>query len=153
MNPMLYYFKEKKTKEIEFMIKHFKDKINMNEIDTKYKRNVFHYICMNNSTKEEIDFSLYRTLINANVNLCQKDVYERNPLFYLFIKGDNSIKNEDPISSLSFLIEAYNNKGLDLNEKDVLGKSILFYAVEANAVFCVSTLINKGVHIKDNFNV
>ena len=153
INPMLYYFKEKKTKQIEFVIKHYKDKINMNEIDVKYKRNVFHYICMNNSTKEEIDFSLYRTLINANVNLCQKDVYERNPLFYLFIKGDNSIKNEDPISSLSFLIEAYNNKGLDLNEKDVLGKSILFYAVEANAVFCVSTLINKGVHIKDNFNI
>jgi hypothetical protein len=91
------------------------------------------------------------------VSLTQLDIFGRNPLFYLFINELNDIKKEDPISSLSYLLESYNehnkNKKFDLDIKDILGNSLIFYAVEADAVFCVSSLLNKGVLIKDLKNL
>ena len=71
------------------------------------------------------------------------------------------IKNEDPISALSYLLDSYeanldkkNNKknDLDLNSVDILGNSLIFYAVYSNASFCVSYLLNKGAEIKGKKN-
>ena len=138
-------------KQIEFLLNNFKN-IDLNKIDIKHNRNVLHYICMKNSTNQEIDFSKFAKYINLGVSLTQKDIFGRNPLFYLFINESNNIKKEDPISSLSYLLDSYNehNKKIkfDLNEKDILGNSLIFYAVEADAVFCVSSLLNKGVKIE-----
>ena len=36
---------------------------------------------------------------------------------------------------------------LDLDSVDILGNPLIFYAVEADVVFCVSGLISKGVKI------
>ena len=142
--------------QIEFLLNNFKN-INLNKIDIKFERNVLHYICMKNSAKQEIDFSKFAKYINLGVSLTQKDIYGRNPLFYLFINESNDIKKEDPISSLSYLLDSYNehnkNQKFDLNTKDILGNPLIFYAVEADAVFCVSSLLNKGVCIKDIKNL
>ena len=136
-------------KQIEFLLNNFKN-INLNKIDIKYNRNVLHYICMKNSANQEIDFSKFAKYINLGVSLTDKDIFGRNPLFYLFINESNSIKKEDPISSLSYLLDSYNEHNkekFDLNTTDILGNSLIFYAVEADAVFCVSSLLNKGVNI------
>ena len=145
-------------KQIEFLLTNFKN-IDLNKIDVKYNRNVLHYICMKNSANQEIDFSKFAKYINLGVSLTQKDIFGRSPMFYLFINETNEIKKEDPISSLSYLLDSYNernknrNKKFDLNEIDILGNSLIFYAVEADAVFCVSSLLNQGVGVKDVKNL
>ena len=143
-------------KQIEFLLNNFKN-INLNKIDVKFNRNVLHYICMKNSAKQEIDFSKFAKYINLGVSLTQKDIFGRNPIFYLFINESNDIKKEDPISSLSYLLDSYNEHNktekFDLNDKDILGNSLIFYAVEADAVFCVSSLLNKGVKIAGQKNL
>ena len=63
---------------------------------------------MKNSANQEIDFSKFAKYINLGVSLTQKDIYGRNPIFYLFINQSNNIKKEDPISSLSYLLDSYN---------------------------------------------
>lgn len=113
---------------------------------------------MRNSPKNEIDFHKYEKYINLGVSLTQKDIFGRNPLFYLFITKENEIKEkEDPISSLSYLLDNYetlNNKKnknkneLDLNSTDICGNSLIFYAVQSNATFCISNLLSKGAKIK-----
>ena len=143
-------------KQIEFLLSNFKN-INLNKIDIKYNRNVLHYICMKNSANQEIDFSKFAKYINLGVSLTQQDIFGRNPIFYLFINDSNNIKKEDPISSLSYLLDSYNEHHkkdkFDLNAKDILGNSLIFYAVEADAVFCVSSLLNKGVKILQEKNL
>ena len=42
---------------------------------------------------------------------------------------------------------------LDLDSVDILGNPLIFYAVEADAVFCVSSLISKGVKFKNLKNL
>ena len=147
-------------KLIDFYLNNFKN-INLNKIDLKYNRNVLHYICMRNSKKNEINFHKFEKYLNLDVSLTQKDILGRNPLFYLFLDKENKIKeNEDPISSLSYLLDSYENKInlnkrnknkndiLDLNITDILGNSLIFYAVLSNASFCVSYLLSKGANIK-----
>ena len=140
---------------IEFYLNNFKN-INLNQIDYKYNRNVLHYICMDNSPKNDMNFHKYEKYINLGVSLTQKDIFGRNPLFYLFISKENEIKKkEDPISSLSYLLDSYynlnknkNKNELDINSKDICGNSLIFYAVKSNAAFCVSNLLSKGAEIK-----
>ena len=92
---------------IEFYLSNFKN-IDLNKIDLEYNRNVLHYICMRNSPKNEINFHKYEKYINLGVSLTQKDIFGRNPLFYLFITEENEIKKkQDPISSLSYLLDSY----------------------------------------------
>ena len=94
-------------KLIDFYLNNFKN-INLNKIDLKYNRNVLHYICMRNSNKNEINFHKFEKYLNLDVSLTQKDILCRNFLFYLFIDKENKIKeNEDPISSLSYLLDSY----------------------------------------------
>ena len=145
-------------KQIEFLLNNFKN-INLNKIDIKFNRNALHYACLKNSANQEIDFSKFAKWINLGTSLTQKDIFGRNPLFYLFIDENNNIKKEDPISTLSYLLDSYNqnnkinNELLDLNSLDILGNPLIFYAVEADAVFCVSSLLNKGVKIKNIKNL
>ena len=113
---------------------------------------------MRNSPKNEIDFHKYEKYINLGVSLTQKDIFGRNPLFYLFITEKNEIKKkQDPISSLSYLLDSYetlNNKKnktkneLNLNSTDIYENSLIFYAVQSNATFCISNLLSKGLKLK-----
>ena len=143
-------------KQIEFLINNFKN-IDLNKIDIKFNRNALHYTCMKNSTNQEIDFSKFAKWIDLGTSLTQKDIFGRNPLFYLFINENNEIKREDPISTLSYLLDSYNehykNTKLDLDSTDILGNPIIFYAVEADAIFCVSSLLSKGVKFKNVKNL
>ena len=73
--------------------------------------------------KEKQVFSKFSKWIKLGVSITQKDYLGRNPLFYLFINENNKIKKEDPISTLSFLLDSYNqsktkNDKFDLNDVD-----------------------------------
>ena len=105
----------------------------------------------------EINDKVKSAALTHNATFIQKDIFGRNPIFYLFINAMNDIKKEDPISSLSYLLDSYNEHHkkdkFDLNAKDILGNSLIFYAVEADAVYCVSSLLNKGVKILQEKNL
>ena len=58
---------------------------------------------MRNSPKNEIDFHKYEKYINLGVSLTQKDIFGRNPLFYLFITEKNEIKKKSRSKFFSFL--------------------------------------------------
>ena len=107
---------------------------------------------MRASSKTEDNYNEFLKWINLGTSLTQKDNYNRNPLFYLFIKENENIKKVDPISILSFLLETYNNKNkkkFDIDSFDNLGNSLIFYAVTANATFCISSLLNYGAKINN----
>ena len=146
-NGLLKQLFKKNKKNINFILKNFKEKIDTNSIDLKYKRNALHYTCINTKATDEIDFSIFSDLIKSNTSITQKDIYNRTPLFYLFIDNKNEIKKGDPISSLSYLLENYNNE-ININDIDINGNSLLFLATASNAIFCVSTLLSKGALIK-----
>ena len=111
-------------KLIDFYLNNFKN-INLNKIDIKYNRNALHYIYMRNSNKNEINFHKFEKYLNLDVSLTQKDILGRNPLFYLFLDKENKIKeNEDPISSLSYLLDSYENK-INLNKRNKNKNDIL----------------------------
>ena len=137
--------------QIDFLLSNFKE-INPNKINVKYNRNVLHYICMRASSKTEENYNEFLKWINLDTSLTQKDNYNRNPLFYLFIEENEDIKKDDPISILSFLLETYNNKNkkkFNIDSVDNLGNSLIFYAVKANATFCISSLLNYGAKINN----
>ena len=136
---------------IDFLLSNFKE-INPNKIDVEYNRNVLHYICMRASSKKEENYNEFLKWINLGTSLTQKDNYNRNPLFYLFIEEEEDIKKDDPISILSFLLETYYNKNkkkFDIDSIDNLGNTLIFYAIKANASFCISSLLNYGAKINN----
>ena len=57
--------------------------------------------CINNSASAEIDFSIFSMLIKANTDVRQKDVFGRNPLFYLFINENGETKEKFNSSNLT----------------------------------------------------
>ena len=147
-NALLEELNVKNKSNINFILTSFKEKIDTNNIDLKYNRNALHYTCINTLATDEIDFEIFADLIKAKTSISQKDIYERTPLFYLFIDGKNKTKIGDPISSLSYLLENYQNE-ININDVDINGNSLLFLAVNSNAIFCVSTLLSKGALIKN----
>ena len=78
-----------------------------------------------------------------------KDIYNRNCLFYLFIDfcGDPK-KEKDPYEILDYCIK---NKlfNLDINEKDIFDKNLLFYAIQSGFILSVKILISNGVILDD----
>ena len=58
--------------EINFLLDNFKD-LDINKINIKTKRNPLHYICIQNSTKREIDFSKFSKWIKLGVSITKKD--------------------------------------------------------------------------------
>ena len=67
----------------------------------------------------------------------------------LYFPNKNEIKREDPFSTLSYLFDSYNdhykNIRLDLDFIDILENPIIFKIAKADPIFCVNTLLNKGV--------
>jgi len=147
----------KNDKKVNYLLDNFKD-INLKIVNNSFKRNALHYTCICSNSKEEIDLNKFTKLINLDPSLLsQKDIFLRNPLFYLFLEDDLKIKKGDPISILSYLLEIYYEKfkkKFDINSKDYLGQSLIFYALKADSSFCVSCLINLGadLNFKDKFN-
>lgn len=105
------------------------------------QRTLFHYLCIysnDNNNKFYIFEKCYDLINNLEVDIHKKDIYGRNALFYLFIDENEKIKNNDPSKKLKFLLE---NKSYDnLNDTDIYGNSLIFYAVQSGACQSIQLL-------------
>jgi len=117
---------------------------NFNNFNDLAKRTLFHYICMYFPCENHYFYifkEIYLSLIKLNIDISQKDIYDRNPLFYLFIDNNNKIKNNDPIFKLELILKNIKNDDI-LSQTDIFGNLLIFYAIQAKAYKSINLLIN-----------
>ena len=123
-----------------------------NYIDNIFNRTLLHYICLyspKNNDKFYIFKEIYLNLIEYRINACKIDIYHRNALFYLFIDENEKIKINDPFLKLRLCLKnsVFNN----LNDFDIYGKNLLFYAVQAKSYKSIKILIDFGVSLDNTY--
>ena len=133
-------------------IKYYLD-ITFDNFDSTYNRTILHYIFMflgENNSKFYMFKYYYYILNKLKIDINKKDIYQRIALFYLFIDENEKIKNIDPFFKLDFCLKKniYNN----LDDTDIYGNSLIFYAVQARAYKSIKLLFDYGVSldIKNN---
>ena len=120
----------------------------LNDFNTINKRTLFHYLNIYSSDdiqKLYIYKEILYHLFDLSVDLNKKDIFERNALFYLFINDNEKIKNIDPYLKLEFCLEIINNT--DLNNIDIYGNSLIFYAVQAKAYNSIKLLVKNNISL------
>jgi hypothetical protein len=122
-NPIIlnYFIENKNPEKIIEILKDFKDVIDFNLFNTEEKRNLIHYICLYLSDDYNIFTKLLSFIDNLKIDYLQKDKYERNFLFYLFLNHNDRRKKIDPIQHIMYIFEKY--KFNDLNDKDIFGNN------------------------------
>ena len=148
---ILNFFIENKNPEkiIEFL-KEFRDIIDFNLFNNEKKRSLIHYICLFFSDNYNNFIKIFSFIDNLKIDHLLKDKYERNFVFYLFLDHNNKRKKADPIQLLMYIFEKY--KFNNLNEKDIFGNNLLFYAVQSSASLCVDYLLNNGAILSKEQN-
>ena len=122
----------------------FKDAIDFNLFNPEQKKTFAHYICLylSDDTHSKIFNQIFSIIVKLKIDFSLKDQYERNCLFYLFLDQNDNKKMYDPFEQLKFIFE--NCKFDNLNDKDIFGNNLLFYAVQSNASKCIDLLLNNG---------
>ena len=87
---------------------------------------------------------------NLKIDYLLKDKYERNFLFYLFLDQNDKKKKSDPIQQLMHIFGKY--KFNNLNDKDIFGNNLLFYAARSRASLCIDFLLNNRVILTNEQN-
>ena len=105
-------------------------------------RTLFHYINIF-SPEDNKKLYIYKTilfeLIKLPIDLNKKDIFKRNGLFYLFIDFNEKIRKQDPYLKLELCLK---NCGVsDINDVDIYGNSLIFYAVQIKAYKSIKILI------------
>ena len=133
-------------------IKYYLD-ITFNDFDNINQRTLLHYIFMfsEDDNSKVYMFKHYHCILNQlKIDINKKDTYKRIALFYLFIDENEKIKNVDPFFKLEFCLKKniYNN----LDDVDIYGNSLIFYAVQSRAYKSIKLLFDFGVSldIKNN---
>ena len=124
----------------------FKVAVDLNHFNSLNKRSIFHYINMYSSDDDK-KLYIYKTILfeliksmKLSIDLSKKDIFNRNGLFYFFIDDNGKIKNADPYLKLELCLK--NHKFNDLNDCDIYGNSLIFYAVEAKAFESIKLLLD-----------
>ena len=153
-NPIILNFiiNQKNAEEIIEFLSTFKDIIDFSLFNYEQKRSLLHYICLYISDNNNIKLfnEILSYLDTLELNYSQKDIYERNCLFYLFLNEDDIRKKHDPIQQLMYIFEKI--KIENINDKDIFGNDLLFYAVKSRAFQCVDFIINHGAIITSKQN-
>jgi len=97
---------------------------------------------------------LVKKLINSDVDINSQDNEGRTPIYYFFIKPDDSSDTNTPIESIHFLKKLYEfteEKALDikLNTKDKCGNNPIHYAAQRSAIYSTLFLVEKGANLED----
>ena len=99
------------------------------------------------SSDDDKKLYIYKTILfeliksmKLSIDLSKKDIFNRNGLFYFFIDDNGKIKNADPYLKLELCLK--NHKFNDLNDCDIYGNSLIFYAVEAKAFESIKLLLD-----------
>ena len=141
----IWYLLKARKKNIDFN--------GFNDFNSKNGRTLFHYINIFSPEDNTIFYifkSIFFELIKLDIDINKKDIFKRNALFYFFIDENENLKNNDP----SFKLELYlkNIKFDNLNDTDIYGNSLIFYAVMAKAYESIKLLLkyNVSLDIKNN---
>ena len=137
---------DKKLDKIKHIIDSFS--YDFNNFNTINGRTIFHYINIF-SNKDNNKIYIYKEIISELIklplDLYKKDIFKRNALFYLFINDNEKIKDVDPYLQLNLCLEIYKYK--NLNDIDIYGNSLIFYAVQAKAYKSIKLLEKNKVYL------
>ena len=147
-----------KQKEYKYIIRllqifPFKFSIYKSLFNKNKERSLLHYICMY-SSMDNTKFYIFKEIYLEYIKHFNKgniiDIYNRIPLFYFFIDDKERIKINDPFFKLELCLKKtlYNN----LNQNDIYGNNLLFYAVQAKAYKSIKLLIDFGVSLSHKNN-
>ena len=129
-----------------------KKEINYDCFDKNNNRTLLHYYFMFNSENFENFKNNLDYILNIISEKNKKDIFNRNCLFYLFIDycGDPR-KIQDPYNKLEYCLknDIFN---IDLNEYDIFGNNLLFYAIKSNFLESIKILIKNGVYLTNSIN-
>ena len=147
-----YILENKNPDKINSFIEIFKDVVDFNLFNIKQKRSIIHYICLylSDNTNIKIFTELFSFIDKLKIEYLLKDKYERNFLFYLFLDQNENNKMNDPIEYLTLIFKKY--KFNNLNEKDIFGNNLLFYAIQSKASKCIDLLLDNGIIITNEQN-
>ena len=126
-----YIFEMEDSKKIVEFLNKFKDMIDFNLFNAKHKKSLFHYICLFLSDDIHLKnfIQIFSDIDNFKIDYLMKDDFDRNFLFYLFLDQNDDAKANDPIQQLMFIFQKY--KFDNLNDMDIFGNNLLFYAVQS----------------------
>ena len=138
----------KNLSKIKNFFKFFENLIDFNLYNFQNERSLLHYICLYLSDNNiKIDINLYKEifffLYNLKIDFSVKDQFKRNFLFYLFLSENDNIKTIDPFKELEYFLTNY--KLDNLNDVDIFGNNLLFYAIQSKAFNCINILLNAGI--------
>jgi hypothetical protein len=119
-------------KIIEFLNK-IKDVIDFNLFNVEHRKSLIHYISLYLSDDIHLKtfIQIFSVIDNFKIDYLLKDQFDRNFLFYLFLDQNDNSKVNDPIQQLMCIFKKY--KFNNLNDKDIFGNNLLFYAVQSKA--------------------
>ena len=111
------------------------------------RRSLFHYFIMYSpeDNKKFYIFKIIYFILIKIVDIDKKDIFKRNALFYFFIDDNEKIKNCEPFLKLELCLK--NNKIININETDIYGNSLIFYAVQARAYKSINLLVEHGASL------
>ena len=140
-----YILEQKDPNKIIQILNIFKDAIDFNLFNLEQKKTLAHYICLYLSDDSHINIftQIFSFIANLKIDFSLKDQYDRNCLFYLFLDIDDKKKMVDPFQQLTIIFQIckFNN----LNDKDIFGNDLIFYAVQSNASKSIDILLNNGM--------
>ena len=133
----------------------------------EYNNNILHYICDNNNL-DKIELFI-KVCIKYNENIFNLLNDRKENCLYNCVDNDNinafkflltyKIKNNNDIDTLTNSInDNYINLNIDLTNKNIEGKNILFYIIEKNKIEFLRILfenynyVNLLINSRDNFN-
>ena len=146
-----YIIENKDPKKIIEFLNEFKDEIDFNLFNIEQNKSLIHYICI--FLSDDIHTNVFSQLFsfifdNLKIDFSLKDEYNRTFLFYLFLDQNDNIKITDPIQNLMCISQKY--KFNNLNDKDIFGNNLIFYAVQSIASRCIDFLLNNGIILYNN---
>jgi len=149
-----YFIEMGDYKKINEFLNKFKDEIDFNLFNVEHKKSLLHYICLYLSDDIHLKtfIQIFCAIDNFKIDYSLKDQFDRNFLFYLFLDENDNSKVNDPIQQLICIFQKY--KFNNLNDKDIFGNNLLFYAVQSKASKCVDFLIDNGIIVskEQNYN-
>lgn len=110
-------------------------------------RNALHLAINSSSDSADQALDLEMTLLRSKVDVMTKDIRERYPLHYAFVKigAHANHSRADPIEVCSMVVEAMEDRNVD--EADEYGSTALHYAAYRGATVCCLLLISKGADV------
>lgn len=141
--PLLQFAKRRDVHSCEYLLA---NGAQINLVDHK-QRNALHWSLNETTPENSSNFDLEEVLIKGGVNVNQKDVHGKSPIFYLFTKIKNEFINEklDPIEIFSYLLSMGK---ADLKITDSNGNQLIHFCAQRGSYLCMIYLLRAGVDVK-----